>query len=457
MVVAPAPLTRLADQLTGHLLTPSDPEYVSCRLPFLAVGDERLPQAVVRAAGTADISAALAFARTHGLDVALRSGGHSFADRSSTTGLLLDLGALRELRRDGDLVTAGPGLRMHELRRQLAVDDRTVSCGWCPDVGLGGAVLGGGYGSLSRLYGLGSDHLVAAEVVLADGRILWCDAEREPELFWTLRGAGGGLLGAVTSFVLRTRPAVPATFFECRWPVRHAADIIGTWLSWAPEAPDEINAEVGLIGPYDPAEEPWVAVFGVSVGAGTAFLDRFAPEPEQVAIRDLPASVAAAVSYPELPEDLEVTGPPWGTSPGRRLARSEFFDATLTPAVVAALIGHLTTGRVTGQARELEFIPWGGAYGRVAPQATAFVHRRARFILKHTGYTIRRSTPDVRQETQRWVDRSWAITHPLGSGRIYPNYPEPGRSPLDAAYHGGNVDRVRRAVARYDPDAVFTA
>lgn len=456
MPVAAAALTRLADELSGTLSTPAEPEYVSCRLPFLARLDERLPQAVVRAATTADVRAGLAFARAHGLDVAVRSGGHSFADRCSTDGLLLDLGGLRQLRRDGDLVTAGPGLRMRELRRRLADDGRTVSAGWCPDVGLGGAVLGGGYGSLSRLYGLGSDHLVAAEVVLADGRTVWCDADREPDLFWALRGAGGGLLGVVTTFVLRARPTVPATFFECRWPVRHAADVIGTWLGWAPEAPDEINCESVLVGPHDPTDEPYVAVFGMSVGAGTGFLDRFGPEPEHVEIRDLSAPAAVAVSYPETPDDLEVAGPPWGVSPGRRLTRSEFFDGSLPPGAIGALVDHLVGGRVAGQARELEFIPWGGAYGRVAPTATAFVHRRARFILKHTGQAIRRTTDAVRQDTQRWVDVSQAIVRPWGSGLIYPNYPEPGRSPLDPAYHGDNLDRIRRVVTSYDPDAVFT-
>lgn len=456
MALAAAPLSHLAGELAGSLLVPEDPEFVTCRLPFLARLGEVLPRAVVRAATAADVRAGLAFGRAEGLNVAVRSGGHSFADRCSTDGLLLDLGALRDLRRDGDLVTAGPGLRMREFRRRLAEDGRTVSCGWCPDVGLGGAILGGGYGGLSRLYGLGSDHLVAAEVVLADGRTIWCDADREPDLFWALRGAGGGLLGVVTSFVLRTRPAVPATFFACRWPVRHAAEIIGSWLSWAPEAPDEINAGAGLIGPYDPAEEPYVTVFGLSVGAGTSFLDRFAPEPEHVDIRDLPAAAAAAVSYPESPDNLEVTGPPWGTSPGLRLSRSEFFDGSLTPGAVEALVDHVVTGRLAGQARELEFVPWGGAYGRVDPGATAFVHRGARFILKHTGYTIRRTTDAVRQDAQRWVDRSWAIAHPWGSGLIYPNYPEPGRSPLDPAYHGDNLDRVRRVVARFDPDATFT-
>jgi FAD/FMN-containing dehydrogenase len=319
-------------------------------------------------------------------------------------------------------------------------------------VALGGAVLGGGYGSLSRLYGLGCDHLVAAEVVLSDGRTLWCDTDREPDLFWALRGAGGGLIGVVTSFVLATRPAAPATFVECRWPIRHAVRIISAWQRFAPAAPEEINIEAGLIATH--GEEPMVAVYGVSV-AGTAFLDRFGPDPDQVEIRDLAGPAAALVSYPDVPDDIDVSGPPWGTRPALHLARSEFFDGDLPDAAIQSLVDYLVASPVADQSRDLELVPWGGAIARVAPEATAFVHRRARFILKHTAWAMRRASDEIRRDARRWVDGSWAISHPWGSGLIYPNYPEPGRSPLDPAYHGTNLARLRGILARYDPDGTF--
>ena len=452
MVTAAAALTGLAGELAGSLLLPDDPDFVTCRLPFLSRFEEVLPRAVVRCANAADVAAALTIARAHGLPVAVRSGGNSFADLSSTDGLLIDLGGMRDLRMDGDQVVAGPGVLIRDLRRGLAGGDRAVSCGWCPDVALGGALLGGGYGSLSRLYGLGCDHLVAAEVVLADGRTLWCDADHEPDLFWALRGAGGGLSGVVTSFVLATRPAVPATFVECRWPVRHAARVIGAWQRFAPEAPEEVNIEAGLIATH--GEEPVVTVYGVSA-AGIGFLDRFGPEPAQVEIRDLPGPAAALVSYPDVPDDIDVSGPPWGTRPALHLARSEFFDGELPDAAIESLVDYLVASPVVDQSRDLEFVPWGGAIARVEPEATAFVHRRARFILKHTAWAMRRASDEMRRDARRWVDGSWAIAHPWGSGLIYPNYPEPGRSPLDPAYHSTNLARLRSILARYDQDSTF--
>jgi hypothetical protein len=163
------------------------------------------------------------------------------------------------------------------------------------------------------------------------------------------------------------------------------------------------------------------------------------------------------VSYPDVPDDIDVSGPPWRTRPGLHLARSEFFDGELPAAAIESLVDCLVAGPVADQSRDLEFIPWGGGIGRVAPQATAFVHRRARFILKHTAWAMRRASDELRRDARRWVDGSWAIAHPWGSGLIYPNYPEPGRSPLDPSYHGTNLARLRGILTRYDPDGVLTS
>lgn len=298
------------------------------------------------------------------------------------------------------------------------------------------------------------DEEVSAGMAQARARTLWCDTDREPDLFWALRGAGGGLTGAVTSFVLATRPAVPATFVECRWPVRHAARVIAAWQRFAPEAPDEINIETVLVPAH--GEEPMVAVYGVSA-AGTAFLDRFGPDPDHVEIRELPGPAAALVSYPDVSEDIDVSGPSWGIRPGLRLARSEFFDGELPEAAIESLVDYLVARPVVDQSRILEFIPWDGAIARMASDATAFVHRRARFILKHAAWVMRRASDELRRDARRWVDGSWELSHPWGSGLIYPNYPEPTRAPLDPAYHGTNLARLRRVLARYDPDGTFAA
>jgi FAD/FMN-containing dehydrogenase len=456
VAVTAAALSALAAGLSGSLIRPGDPGYAAVRKPFVGRLDDVLPSAVASCATVEDVRTSVEFARAHGLRFALRAGGHSFAEWSSTSGLLVDLRRLDTVDRDGEFAIVGPGVRQGALAHRLAADGRVVPCGWCPEVGVAGAVLGGGFGVLGRWYGLGADHLVAARVVLADGRHVWCDADREPDLFWALRGAGGGLFGAVTALVLRTRPAPPATAFECCWPYRDAAGAIAAWQRLAPTAPDEVNAELALTATDDPDEEPYVTVFGVSLGDAGAFLGAFDPPPAEVLTRPLSArETACHHAYPGESDDVIVSGPPPDAPPGLRLVKSEFFDGSLPGGGIRALVEHFAAARVRGEFRDLEFIPWGGGYGRVRPAATAFVHRHARFMLRHTVQVGYRAGEERRRSAHRWVTASWAATHPYGSGRVYPNYPDPAVPPWDPAYHGSNLDRLLAVKARYDPEDAF--
>lgn len=449
-------LSALAAGLDGALIRPGEPEYAAVRKPFIGRFDQALPVAVARCATVQDVRTCVAFARTKEMSFALRAGGHSFAEWSATRGLLIDLGGLDAIAVDGELATVGAGVRQGVLAGRLATADQVVPCGWCPDVGVAGAVLGGGFGVFGRWYGLGADHLVAAQVALADGRLVWCDTQREPDLFWALRGAGGGLFGAVTALVLRTRPAVPATAFECRWPYHRAAAVIAAWQRLAPAAPEEVNAELALTATDDPDEEPYVTAFGVAVGDAAGFLDALDPPPEAVDTRRLSARDAAChYAYPGESDDVVISGPPPDAPPGLRLVKSEFFDAALPAGAIRALVDHFATGRVRGEFRDLEFIPWGGAYARVPVAATAFAHRAARFMIRHTVQVGSRAGDGRRRAAQRWVTGSWGTTRPHGSGRIYPNYPDPAVPPWDPAYHGSNLERLRTIKTRYDPDDLF--
>ena len=177
------------------------------------------PALVLRCASETDVVRGLTFARENGLPVVPRGGGHCFAGRSSTEGLLLDLSPLAavEVEEDG-LARIGAGARLGRVYAELHRAGRTLPAGCGETVGIAGLTLGGGLGLLGRRYGLTSDRLVAARVVLADGRVVECDDAREPDLFWALRGAGGGQFGVVTSLTFATVPEPVTTRFELRWP-----------------------------------------------------------------------------------------------------------------------------------------------------------------------------------------------------------------------------------------------
>src|SRR5919198_5378484 len=173
-------------------------------------------------------------------------GGPRLGGRSSTAGIVLDLASLDSITvADHGLATIGAGARLAQVYAALHVHGRTLPAGCGATVGIAGLTLGGRIGLLRRKHGLICDRLVGARVVLADGRIVDCDADREPELFWALRGAGGGQFGVVTSLIFDTVPE-PIIRLELTWPLGDAAAVATAWQGWAPDAPDELSANLAI-------------------------------------------------------------------------------------------------------------------------------------------------------------------------------------------------------------------
>jgi FAD/FMN-containing dehydrogenase len=451
----------LSAALTGPVHLPGDPGYQHARKLFIGLRDEVLPAAVAECANEADVLAALDFARRHDAPFALRGGGHSFAERSTSEGLVIDLGALDSIEVRPGSVLVGAGVRVGALTDRLAESALVVPVGWCRSVGVVGAVLGGGYGVLGRDYGLGADHLLSARVLLADGRIVTASPEEHPDLFWALRGAGAGAFGVVLAAELRTRPAVPLVSVHCVWPYERAAEVIDAWQHLAPAAAPEVNLELSVYASDFPDEPPALALFGVVAGreAGPAdealagFLDRLGPPAESTRT---PLSLVDSARHCDYPGDAaEHVLPrlPEGERPALRLAKSEFHTEPMPLSLLAELTGHLALDRAYGCYRDIEFIPWGGALS--GPGGGAFAHRDARFLVKHTVQTGCRASEELRDAAAGWVDRSWRITHPAGTGRSYPNYPDPALADRPEVYHGANLAELRRIKAEYDPGALF--
>ena len=199
----------LRGRIDGDVALPGSSVYQASPPAFNARFRDVRPSAIVSCASPHDVAEAILFARRHGLELATRAGGHSFAAHSSTQGLLVDVSPMRSVTVAGGVATVGAGARLGEVYEALQDHDLTIPGGTCPSVGVAGLTLGGGLGILGRKYGVTSDHLIGAEVVLADGRILQCDDHHEPDLFWALRGAGAGNFGVVTSARLPGRARAP--------------------------------------------------------------------------------------------------------------------------------------------------------------------------------------------------------------------------------------------------------
>jgi len=410
-------MDELRDGFDGEVIEPGHALYDVVRVA--ARSRDIRPAAIARCASVQDVVRTLGFARDRGVHVVPRGGGHCFAGRSSTPGIVLDLSLLNTVSVSGDgLATIGAGARLAEVYDGLHKHQLTIPAGCGATVGIAGLTLGGGLGLLGRRYGLTCDRLVAATVVLADGRMVTCDESQDADLFWALRGAGGGQFGVVTSLVFAAVPEPAASGFVLTWPADDAAAVIAAWQEWAPDAPDDITTSLSVTA-------AGARAFGVALRDARELLADFVGG---VGVRPS-MEIRDGLDYPDLkrsfagPEDDQVT------------SKSEFFAQPLPPATISALVDN--------RGGELAFTPMGGAYNRVPAAVTAFAHRDQRFLLDHAG------------TDRTWIRRSWGIAHPHASGRVYPNFPDPDLTDWAAAYHGPNHARLAGVKRTYDPDRLF--
>jgi FAD/FMN-containing dehydrogenase len=447
----------LTGLVTGNVIIPGDPDYDTVRKTLMARFDDIRPAAVVRCRTPDDASAVIRFARRAELPMSIRCGGHSVAGRSVTEGIVIDVAPMRGVSVSEGIATVGAGLRLGEVYEALYEHGVTIPAGCGPSVGIAGLTLGGGIGILGRRYGLTCDRLRRAHIVLADGRAIECDGERDADLFWALRGAGGGNFGVVTSLAFETVPAADATVFHFRWSYKDAGALIETWQDWAPMAPDDVDATLRLsAGPRgDLAQVELIGAVVGSVADAAARLDEFVSR----AGRNPVSTWSRQMTYPAAKRQLNdldqhVESRSLETSrTGHLYTKSEFFRGPLDRQMIMALIDNLARDAAGVLNREVAFMPWGGAYNRVASDATAFPHRKERFLVQHLVDT----DPDARPDAgHSWLSRSWALLHPVGSGGVYPNFPDPDLPDWGRAYYGDNWGRLRRVKATYDPHNFFS-
>ena len=400
--------------------------------PVLARFSSVRPARVASCASAQDVAAAISEARGAGLPLAVRSGGHCFGGRSSTQGLVIDVSPLDAIDVGDGVVRVGAGAQLGTIYDALDAHGLTIAGGCGTTVGVSGLALGGGLGILGRTYGLLADNVRAAEVVLADGSVV----EADDDLLWGLRGAGGARFGVVTALEIATVREPVMTAFETFWDDPAAA--IAAWQAWAPDAPDALAASLLITTP--PLE---VKVFG-------AFAGPIDEARVLVAALGRPAKAAFAEGTArDAKRFLAGLGGAEEGDDGHAYLRSEFLAEPLSAAAIEALVAHLDE---SGFHRELDFSPWGGAYNRVAPDATAFPHRDARCLLKHAAVIAPGEDPGP---ARAWIDRAWEITHPHGTGGAYVNFPEDGLDLWAPEYLGGNRERLLELKRRYDPEGVF--
>jgi FAD/FMN-containing dehydrogenase len=438
---------------TGQVITADDDRYDELRSIWNAMHDRR-PALIARCENAADVVAAIAYARRHALVIAVRGGGHSLPGFGTCDdGLVVDLRPLNKVTVDpaARRATVQGGALLGDVDRATAEHGLVVPAGVISHTGVAGLTLGGGVGRLMRRFGLTIDSLHSAEVVTADGRILRAAQDRHPDLFWAIRG-GGGNFGVVTEFefALHELPARALTVLSCYHDMAEAHRVLRLaqqvmsadpadellWTSFARKAPPR----------------PWLAgrpgIMSVIEWSG-----------DQRPGQDDGYRLLSELRAELLPLASELSVVPFGQI---QTEGDEFFGPGLLSYVKATFADELTDdlidvvsarGALIGsEVSQIELLSMGGAIRRVSPDATAFPHRAASWLINIPASW--RSAAQTEREIG-WVRDTYAALTPYCRGGGYVNFMDGDEQAAGQAAYGATLRRLQAVKAAYDPGNVF--
>ncbi len=439
------PIDELRSELDGELIAPDDGAYEKARRVFFK-GYDRAPLAVARTAHAADVAKVVTTARDAGLELAVRSGGHSRAGYGTTDGgLVLDLSGMKAIDIDVDARTAwvDTGVTAGEYTDATGEHGLVTGLGDAGSVGIGGITLAGGIGFLARKNGLTIDDLLAADVVTADGELLRASEDSESNLFWGIRG-GEGNFGVVTRIKLRLHEISEIVGGMLVLPA--TPEVITGFVEAAKNAPEEVSTIANVMIappmpflPEDAHGQPILMGQMAYVGPVEEADGVLAPFR---ALAEPYADMLRPMRYPELYEGPEQAA--------QFASGANFFTDSLEPAGAEAILEHLP--RSTAMMKAVQMRVLGGAYGCVPNDATAFGHRDSGLFINVAamyGDERERATHDA------FVNGLADALGKGGAGGYVGFMGDEDEATLRAAYPGGNWDRLRELKGRYDPDNLF--
>ncbi len=441
----------LSAGLRGSLLREGDQGYDEARTLWNGMID-RKPGLIIRAVGTGDIQAAVNFARDNGLLMAIRAGGHQIAGLAVAEGALqLDLSQMRSVHVDAarKTVQVDPGALLGDLDRETQLYGLAVPTGVNSTTGIAGLTLGGGFGWITRKYGMTIDNLLSVDVVTADGRLVKASAKENPDLFWAIRG-GGGNFGVIASFEFKAHAVGPMVMSGLViHPIDAAPELLRDFRRICDQAEDELTVWAVLRKapplPFLPPE--WhgreVLIFAACYAGDMSDGEKAMKE-----LRSLGKPIVDVIS-PHPFTGWQAAFDPLLTPGMRNYWKSHDFIELSDPAIDIVL---KAVGNLPDAASEVFIAHIGGAMARVAGNATAFPQRDAHFVMNvHTRWQDKAKD----KACIDWARDIFAKTAQFSAGSVYINFvpdDEPGR--LVEAY-GTNMDRLVAIKSKYDPQNLF--
>lgn len=426
--------------LTGRVILQGSPGYDEARQNYNGRFN-KFPKIIVYCGVTQDVVNAILWVRKHRLPFRIRGGGHSYEAFSLVNGgLIIDVSGLLTLQVNRERGTAqiGAGFRLLPLYQALWDQGVTIPAGTCPTVCISGITLGGGYGLLSRLFGMTCDNLLEVEMVTAQGKIIRANDSQHRNLFWACRGGGDGSFGVITSFTFRVHPIGNVARYRITWNFADLRKVVRYWQIWAPHTDFRLTSLLLL-----PAQNQGdLRSSGVFVGSEQEL--RQILHPLQEATR---------------PKTAEFHSTTWIEAArlfaGRPVKQEKFKNSSayayepLSDAALDILIHNLQT--VPGPANVAAFDSYGGAIGQVRADATSFVHRKALFVIQYQSYWEQDAEAD---KNIQWIERFRTSMFPYTRG-AFRNYCDSLIPDWPAAYFGDNFARLKNVKQIYDPENLF--
>jgi FAD/FMN-containing dehydrogenase len=439
---AKSKLTYFQKKLRGKLVLPDDAEYDRARRVWNGAVDKR-PAMIAYCAGRDDVIEAITFARSTGLELSVRSGGHNVAGNSLCEGgLVVDLSMMKKIAVDSErlFVRAEAGLTLGEFDAATQAFGLATTMGVNSDTGIAGLTLGGGFGKLGRKFGLACDNLLTADVVTADGQLVRASATENDDLFWGLRG-GGGNFGIVTAFEYSLHPVGPQLLAgSLVYGGAERRDALRRYYEFSHNAPDEISADAALM-----TSESGERLLGISIcycgslAQGERVLAPLRNHGKPIEDR------FAAVPYLSIQSAGDSVFPR-----GRRYYWKAQFLRELTDAAIDTFLAAYAAAPYPTALAVLQHV--GGAIARIPTTGTAYGGREA--LYDCFPISIWENPADDAANIQ-WARDMWAAMQPFSNGAVYANnLGEEGEDRVQAAY-GPNYEKLVALKNKYDPTNLF--
>ena len=444
-------VAAFAARLSGQLLGPDDPAYDEARQIWNAMIDKR-PALIVRCADADDVQAAVEFARTKGLALAVRGGGHNIAGNALCEGgLVIDLSHMRSVRVDKDarVAVVQGGATLGDFDREAQSFGLATPLGINSTTGIGGLTLGGGFGWLSRKYGMTVDNLLGASMVTADGAQVHVSANEQADLFWAIRG-GGGNFGIVTSFEFALHPVGPeVTAGLIVFPFDQAKQVLERYRALVAQLSDDVSIWVVLRHapplPFLPPE---------THGKKVVVMAFFSPLAPQAVSQQLDAvrgfGQACGEHVGAMPYQAWQQGFDPLLTPGARNYWKSHNFVELSDQAIASVVGY--AGTLPTAQTEIFIGLLGGKVNRTAAEATAYPHRDALYVMNVHG---RWEEPGDDSRCITWAREFFADTAPYAAKSVYVNFMTQDEAGRIADAYGVNYPRLSQIKRKFDPGNLF--